>query len=158
MVHFTTYAAMVAASNPKYRLDGSIACHDTRKATDTWQCESCGTIAEFSAANSCGTGYAVTSDNRMTCYSCARARSIEALRDRSRSFVAYISSDGRSITDWSGGMLARVTDSRPCLLTRASHWHDRHSYRSIHAVDPHGGHWHGRGSPGVCITLRPCKG
>jgi len=32
-----------------------------------------------------------------------------------------------------------------------------HDSRSIHAVDPHGGHWHGRGSPGMAIMMHPTK-
>lgn len=103
-------------------------------------------------------GYAVTHEGLHICYRCADAREREQLRDRSKPFCAYLSSDGASITTWTGGNLMRVTQSWPCKLTRQSQFHDRNSYKCIRAVDVHGGRWYGRGSAGICITLRPCKG
>lgn len=82
----------------------------------------------------------------------------EELKDRSKSFDAYVSSDGRSITTWTGGKLMDVTQSWPCQITRPSHWHDSRSYRSIRARDVHGTMWYGRGSAGIAIKMRPMKG
>lgn len=104
-----------------------------------------------------GSGYAITRDSVKICYSCADKAQIEELKDRSKPFGAYVSGDGRAITSWTGGHLMRITRSRSCRLTRLSHTHDKGSYMSVHCVDVHGGHWHGRGSAGICITLRACN-
>lgn len=103
-------------------------------------------------------GYAVTREGLHICYACADAQQIEEMKDRSKSFGAYVSSDGQRITSWTGGLLMRVTQSWSCQLTRQSQWHDSRSYKSIRATDVHGKKWYGRGSAGVCITMRPCKG
>lgn len=102
-------------------------------------------------------GYAVTRDGSHICYACADAQQREELKDR-EPFSAYLSSDGKTITTWTGGKLMDIAQSWPCTLTRNSHWHSAKSYRSIRAVDVHGAKWYGRGSAGVCITLRPMKG
>jgi len=102
-----------------------------------------------------GTGYAEFEGKRI-CYPCADKRQIEHLKDRSKPFGAYV---GKGvITTWTGGKLMTITRSVSCKLTRQSWVHDRNSYRSIRAVDVHGGHWAGRGSEGIAITLRPVKG
>ena len=104
-----------------------------------------------------GSGYALIRVKRgwkAICYPCADARQREDLKDRSKPFVAYVAKD--AITTWTGGHLMRIIRSVPCRLTRSSFWHSRNSYRSIRAVDVHGGHWHGRGSAGVAIKMRPC--
>ena len=80
---------------------------------------------------------------------------MEDLKDRGRPFWAYLSGD--KVTTWTGGKLMTVTRSNRCQLTRQSFAHDSRSYRSIHAVDIHGGHWAGRGSDGIAIRLRPVK-
>jgi hypothetical protein len=41
-------------------------------------------------------------------------------------------------------------------LTRQSWTHGK-DYRTINARDVHGNYWTGRGSPGICINLRPIK-
>lgn len=104
-----------------------------------------------------GTGYAVTPQGELICYDCADVRQREDLKDRSKPFVAYVDSAGKLITTWTGGVLARITQSWPCQLTRRSNWHDSKSYKCIRATDVHGGKWFGRGSAGVAIKLRPCK-
>lgn len=109
-------------------------------------------------------GYAITPDGTRICYPCADKREIEELKDRSKPFVGYLalvakaSYMGYKVTTWTGGELMRVTKARACKLTRQSWTHGRNGYMSIHAVDIHGGHWHGRGSEGIAIKLRPCKG
>ena len=80
------------------------------------------------------------------------------LLDRTKPFFAYISYDGKTITGWKGNVLMNVTYSTPCKLSRMSFTHSNKTYRSIVARDIHGGLWYGRGSAGVCITLRPYKG
>lgn len=112
----------------------------------------------------CGaTGYAILPNGNRICYPCADKREIAELKDRSRPFVAYVGScHGKGcvphqIQTWTGGKLMTIIEAKPCKLTRQSFTHDRNGYYSIHAVDVHGGHWHGRGSEGVAIKLRPCK-
>lgn len=125
-----------------------------------FRCADCGAVkpcpAEPGAAPS---GYAVFTDpgrgEVLLCYDCADKRQIADLLDRSKPFGAYLSSDGRTVTTWTGGALGRVTRWNPCRLTRVSYTHGR-EYRSIHVVDVHGAHWYGRTSPGIYVTLRPC--
>ena len=115
---------------------------------------SCG--HEPTATTGCGTGYARTHDGREICYECADDEQRAHLLDREPT-CAYLSTDGESVTTWSGGELGRVTWSRPARLTRQSFTHDRRSYRSVNVRDVHGNFWTGRGSPGVLIRLRPMK-
>lgn len=116
---------------------------------------SCGNLFPEPKEGSCAAGYAVLDCGIKICYPCADKRQVEDLKDRSKPFCAYV---GKGIiTTWTGGKLMTITRSRSCELTRMSYTHSRGSYRSIHAVDVHGGHWHGRGSEGICIRLRPCK-
>ena len=79
-----------------------------------------------------------------------------ALLERDKPFYAYVSSDGRHVTGWKGNVLGTVTSSRTVRLTRCSYVHGA-TIQAIHVVDVHGGHWHGRGSPGISIKLRACK-
>lgn len=79
------------------------------------------------------------------------------LLDRSKPFTCYLSSDGKHATGWKGNVLGAVVCATPVRLTRWSHTHGEHIH-AINVRDVHGGMWHGRGSPGICITLRPMKG
>lgn len=118
----------------------------------------CGEAFPVHPAGYCGgSGYAITASGEKICYSCADKAQREELKDRSKPFCAYVSGDGKLITSWTGGELMKVTQSWPCQLTRSSNWHDSKSYRSIRATDCHGRKWYGRGSAGVCITLRAAK-
>jgi hypothetical protein len=102
-----------------------------------------------------GTGYAVTMDGEKICYSCADTRQRDGMKTASI-IGAYISSDGRSVTTWTGGKLATVIRSTHVRLTRVSFAHGG-SIRAIRAVDDTGAHWYGRGSPGLAVTLRRAK-
>ena len=119
-------------------------------------CAECNAVFPQTPAGGGAAGYAVAPDGRHICYACADVREIAQLKDRSKPFYAYV---GKGIiTTWTGGKLMTITASRPCALTRASNWHDKGSFKSIHAVDVHGGHWTGRGSEGLAIKLRAVKG
>jgi hypothetical protein len=124
-------------------------------SAETFTCADCGKT--FPVQTSGGTGYARTADGKTICYACADIRERAELKDRSKPFCAYLSSDGQRVTTWTGGELMRVTYSRPCRLTRQSFTHSRESFRSICATDCHGGQWYGRGSPGIVIKLRARK-
>lgn len=121
----------------------------------SFRCAECGGVKP-TGGHGCGTGYARDSRNRLVCYSCADAQQRAELRDHSRPFCAYVSGDGRRVTTWTGGTLGLVTSSTPCRLTRRS-WVHGASFASVRVRDVHGGLWFGRGSPGVAISLRPCK-
>lgn len=101
------------------------------------------------------TGTAHTPDGREICYECADKEQRADLLKR-EPITGYLSGDGELVTTWTGGELARVTWSAPCPLTRTSYTHGK-SYRTINARDVHGNYWTGRGSPGICIRLRPMK-
>jgi hypothetical protein len=120
-----------------------------------FRCACCHKV-KATSGNGCTSGYAVMPDNSLFCFECADESQRNDLKDRSKPFVAYVGSDGKRITTWTGGLLMRVTQSWPCQLTRKSHWHGK-NYSCIRATDVHGGRWFGRGSPGVAIKLRPSK-
>lgn len=101
--------------------------------------------------------YATSQDGEILSDEGMDIRERRALLDRSMPFTAYLSSDGQRLTGWKGNRLGTVVDWRPCALARFSFMHGK-SYRSVRIRDVHGALWYGRGSPGVCITLRPCKG
>jgi hypothetical protein len=97
------------------------------------------------------TGYATTRDGRRLCYSCAddMQRSELATAD---TYGAYVSSDGRRITTWSGGPLARVTSHS---IGRAGSGGQMHYWR---AVTPDGAEFYGRNAgEGMCITIRRAR-
>lgn len=83
-------------------------------------------------------------------------RERRALLDRSKPFVCYISSDGKHVTGWKCNVLGTIEDYTICRLTRTSFAHGSH-IRAIRVRDVHGRLWYGRGSPGIVVTLRPCK-
>jgi hypothetical protein len=128
--------------------DGRKICH----ACDSKRILSCGhnpsPHADFA------TGAAKLPDGREICYACADAMQRADLKDRSKPFTGYVSSDGKTITTWTGGELMRVTYKSPVRLTRLSYLHGRYIY-AIRATDCHGAKWYGRGSPGLAVTLRP---
>lgn len=79
-------------------------------------------------------------------------RERRALLDRIKPFSCYVSEDGQRITGWKGNELGKVILSWRIGNTRTN---ELSAYR---VRDCHGGFWHGRGSPGMCINLSPTKG
>lgn len=94
------------------------------------------------------TGTAHTRDGREICYDCADRETREEMKT-ARTFCAYVSSDGRRLTTWSGETLG------------TAHLGSRHPWsrkrRYLSATDCHGTRWHGTGAPGMYATLRRCK-
>lgn len=127
---------------------------ETLTPTNCARCDAA--LPIFPAGHCGGSGYAIMPDGSRICYICADKAQRDSLKNRDKGIAAYLSGD--KITTWAGGELMRVTHSRSCKLTRQSYTHDRNLYRSIHAIDCHGGHWSGRGSDGIAIKLRPVKG
>lgn len=137
--------------------DGTLFLRDDVQTTFRTSCTFCADCETLCRPQGCGTGYAVLPNDggKRVCYRCADARQVEDLKDRSAPFCAYLSSDGKSVTTWTGGRLMRVDGSKPCALSRRSYTHSAKSFRTVWATDTHGGRWMGRGSPGIVIKLRP---
>ena len=122
----------------------------------TVTCAETGKVFKIEAVG-CTYNYASDSQGRIFSDEGVEIRERRALLDRRLPYTAYLSSDGRRITGWKGNVLGTVVNWSPCKLTRASFTHGK-GYRAVRVRDVHGAMWYGRGSPGVCITLRPCKG
>ena len=97
-----------------------------------------------------GTGVAHTPDDRKICYDCANARERETFASAER-YSAYVSSDGKAITTWTGAVLAKIVESHK--IRGGGFWHGK-SYSALTARDPSGRLWYGRGSAGMCVSLR----
>lgn len=127
-------------------------------------CQSCGEAIHLPSMTpggyTCPTGYAVDrATDGLICYPCADAGQRANMLDRSGPIVAYLASDGRTVTTWTGGKLGDVVHWQSTALPfgrRRSFWHGS-SYRAIRVRDVHGAMWHGKTSPGLCVTLRPMK-
>lgn len=129
--------------------------HAQTTETEIVHCADCALLIPPPLPHATGTGYAILPDERKICYACADNRQREELKDR-KPFVAYVAGHGKTITTWTGGVLALITRSTTCRLTRQSFIHGK-TIQCIHARDIHGGHWTGRGNPGLAIKLRPVK-
>lgn len=94
-------------------------------------------------------GFVRTSDGRTLCKRHAEAeeRAAFAVADR---FTAYISLDGKHVTTWTGGELARITSLTESRAARK---------RYVRVVAPDGTRWHGAGprERGTYVTLRRSK-
>lgn len=96
------------------------------------------------------TGTATLPDGREVCWACADDWAREDIRTGG-TYFAYLSSDGRQLTTWSGGRLADVT-----RLSKSRHFGFYGvSYDVVHfrAVDVHGARWYGT-SPGRGMYAR----
>jgi hypothetical protein len=100
-------------------------------------------------AEGIGTGYATMPDGKRVCYACADASERERMRTADSMF-AYVSTDSRSITTWTGGKLATVT---------AVWTSDRARKTYVQATDVHGTRWYGQGpsETGNYVNLRRAK-
>lgn len=115
---------------------------------------SCGhltTRTDFSPGYCGGSGYATMPDGARICYPCADAHERDHLRT-ARTATAYLASDKATLTTWTGGRLATVTQ-----LTRGRHNIGGHLYR-FRATDGYGALWYGTSpGPGMYARLRRCK-
>lgn len=104
-------------------------------------------------AEECAVGYAVNSVTGATmCYPCSDAKEREYMRTHD-TIGCYVSSDGKSLTTWPGGKLARVY-----RLAKIRHNMAHEMYSVGATCDDDGSHWHGRGlGQGMCITMRRSK-
>jgi hypothetical protein len=108
------------------------------------------------AADGITTNYAHSSEGEILSDEGVNIREQRGLLDRSKPFYAYVSSDGKHITGWKGNVLGTIMSSHSVRLTRQSYTHGS-TIQSYVVRDIHGGMWHGRGNPGICITLRAYK-
>ncbi len=97
------------------------------------------------------TGTARTNDGREICWDCAHELEKAALLEHDR-FFAYLSSDGKNLTDWPGKPIAAVTS----LVKR------RHNLAGwlyyLQAIDIHGQRWYGTSTGhGMYARIRKAK-
>ena len=112
-------------------------------------CALCGKAFPIHPPGYCGgAGYAKTADGKLICYACADAQQIDDMRDRSSGFCAYLSSDCKTVTTWTGGKLGDVVSSQD-----GGQWA---SIKSVRVKDVHGAMWRApRGQAGMIIHLQP---
>lgn len=103
-----------------------------------------------------GTGVAYDSQGRSFCYDCANSREAEAFSAADK-FTAYLSSDGKNVTTWPGGVLARVQQmSNPAVRYTPTGGR----YETVYSVvrDASGNLWYGQGPGcGMYHRLRRAK-
>ena len=147
MQTFNTFSDIVQASTEvRHHRDGSVACYRPPAAPWQWRCATCGGLFAENVP------HGQDPDGGLHCYDCCHTRDLEALRDRSRPFGGYISTDGRTLINWTGRALGRVVSAS----TYRNNWGARVHCYTIR--DAHGGYWHGRGAgPGMYVRLRPSK-
>lgn len=94
-------------------------------------------------------------DGKRYCYDCCEQGDREAMRTEDTFSGAYVSSDGRTITNWPGRLLGRVTYLARRDGTR-SQWGE-YLY-SVKVTDVFGQRWYGvGGGRGMWVTLRKYK-
>lgn len=83
------------------------------------------------------------------CYACCHAHDLAQLRDRSRPMGVYVSCDGKTVSNWPGGILGRVV----------AEWRSRSGFADVthyRVIDAHGARWYGKGpGRGMYLRLRP---
>lgn len=125
-----------------------INSHRPPAAPYLWVCATCGKASPHTDS------YGMDHHGEMHCYGCCHARDVAELLDRTKPFSAYVSCDGRTISNWPGGLLATVTQ-----YSEARTGFNRSTQAYFRAVDVHGGQWYGRGAgKGMYCTLRAMKG
>lgn len=116
---------------------------------------SCGhltTRTDFSPGYCGGSGYATMTNGAHICYPCADDRERDHLRT-ARTAMAYLASDKATLTTWTGGRLATVTQ-----ITRQPVTTSVDTLYRFRATDCHGAHWCGTSpGPGMYARLRRCK-
>lgn len=119
---------------------------------DQTTCADCGATFPHPPVGIGGpSGYAIRRNGERICYPCSDAgeRATFATADV---FIGYVSSDGKSITTWPGGFLARIT-----CMSRIRSGAGGAQY-SVNAVAPDGSQWYGRNEgAGMVIRLRRKK-
>lgn len=105
------------------------------------------------ARDGCSVNYAITQAGEILSDKGVHIREMRGLLDRTRPFGCYISSDAKHVTGWKGNELGTIVHASRVALAKWSHWHGSHILH-VRVRDVHGAMWRGRGSPGMCVTLR----
>lgn len=96
--------------------------------------------------------YATDSDGRIYSDEGVDILQKRELLDRSKAFVAYVSSDGKFITGWKGNVLMSIVWKKSGAVGFCR------DGLYVNCVDVHGNKWHGKNAgAGMCIKLRPMK-
>lgn len=100
-----------------------------------------------------GTGYVRTANDFTMCYLCADEHDRSAMANANEHF-GYLSSDGKHITTWTGGELAKIIGHG--VAPNGWYGSDIHFIR---ASAPDGSEWYGRnGGEGMVIKIKRAKG
>lgn len=121
----------------------TLVCHETGKTF-------------IGAIQGISTNYAIDSCGNVFSDEGVNIAEIRELLDRSKPYTAYLDKDANHLTGWKGNILGKVISRSTVKLTRRSWIHGKYMY-AVTVKDVHGGLWYGRGSGGVCITLRAYK-
>jgi hypothetical protein len=123
---------------------------------ETLDCGHVLVVPEDTKKSGCGgTGYGRTQEGKTRCYTCCLADDILRIA-RGEPMFAYLSSDGKAVTNWPGGMLMSVTRA---WETSAGGFARQTTITRVHARDEFGGLWFGRGpGRGMYIRMRKAKG
>ena len=116
-------------------------------------CDKCrGELPKHEPGYCGGSGYAVTRSGTVLCYPCSNELEREQMAG-AQSYVAYLSSDGKTLTTWPGGELARVVATS---ASRTGFYGSSITY--VRAVAPDGSVWYGKGAGrGMILTIRRVK-
>jgi hypothetical protein len=117
-----------------------------------YACARCGATFPELAGNGVTTGYATLRDSgERICYACADAQQRADMLTADK-YGVYLSSDGKTLTTWTGGELARVTSE----TTSRTGFHGT-KLTHIRAVGA-GAKWYGKGAGrGMCLTIHRAK-
>jgi hypothetical protein len=128
----------------------------------TFKCDDCGSEGP-SFPNGMTSAYSITHNpdgsELLRCPACAHKHDIaefEKCGDEGKPFYGYFDED-HNLIGLRGNILARNVHAFPCKLARHSFMHHGRPYKSVHVIDPQGRIWYGRGSAGICCTMRMNK-
>lgn len=116
-------------------------------------CATCWRIFPLDPKSPGARGYGIDAGGGMHCYSCCHLRDISQLKDRTKPFGAYLSSDGKTVSTWPGDALGTVHSHG----VARNGWHGSEIHR-FHVQDAHGAWWQAWGpGKGMYCTLRAIK-
>jgi hypothetical protein len=110
-------------------------------------------LPQFPKGHCGGTGYATLRDtNEKICYPCADSLERETIANAKPGdkTTLYLSSDGKTITTWTGGKIMRHVH-----LGALHPWSRERRYLS--AIDSKGRKWSGIGAEGMYTHLKLCN-
>lgn len=113
-------------------------------------CADCSTTVTIEQQG-CSFNYASKRNGEKVCLACTLKEEIRSIENDENVFC-YLSNDGRTLTDWKGNVLAKVTSNWDILNNFAG------KITCIRATTKNGRKLHGKGpGEGMYIKMRPCK-